>query len=210
MSDNVTEVPALVPRPRPTPHVRTVRKEPAPSTGCQSLTRGFNFLDKIAKSLDPAHQAQRDTEQTSTLFQSQQLILLQAQIRDLNQLNQTLCTQLDNSERRRVDADRCADQFENQLYISSVVNQAQVQWPITCPPYREQPTTIVLLDSHPGTPDSDQSHRWEATFHDGVRCSWNGNGSHLDSDGSVIEVNHIPWSPTARSPVQSPPPSDPE
>ena len=144
------------------------------------------------------------------LLQSQQLLILQTQIRDLNQLNQTLRTQLDNSERRRVDADRRADRFENQLYISSVINQAQVQQPITRPLYREQPATIVLSDSHPGTPNSDQGRRWEATFRDGGRCSWNGSGNRLNSDDSVVEINCIPWSPTPRSPVQSPPPSNPE
>lgn len=71
----------------------------------QSSTRGSDLLDKIAQSLNPEHQAQRDADRTSALFQSQQLILLQAQIRDLNQLVQSLRTQLDESERRRVDAD---------------------------------------------------------------------------------------------------------
>ena len=194
------------PRPKPTPRVRTTRKEPTPTATRQSSTRGIGFLDRIAQSLDPAHQAQRDAERTSTLFQSQQLIMLQAQIRDLNQLNQSLRTQLDDSERRRVDADRRADRLENQLYMTSVVNQ--VQQPALRPPYRGQPAAIVLSDSQPGSPNSEQGHRWEATFRDGGRCSWNGSGNRLDSDDSVVEVNRIAWSPTPHSRIQSPPPSD--
>ena len=212
MSDSGNEeAPALpVRHPQPTPRVRTAHKESTLATARQSSTKGLNFLDKIAQSLDPEHQAQRDAERTSTLFQSQQLILLQGQIRDLNQLVQSLQAQLGDSERRRVDADRRADRLENQIYISSVVNQVQVQRPTTHPQHREQPATIVIPDSQPSTPNSDEDRRWEATFRDGGRCSWNGNAGCFNSNSSVVEVNRIPWSPTQRSPVQSPPPSDPE
>ena len=205
MSDDADdETPAPVRRPKPTRRVRTVRTESTPAAPRQSSSKGLNFLDKIAQSLDPDHQAQRDAQRTSALFQSQQLILLQGQIRDLNQLVQNLQTQLGDSERRRVDADRRADRLENQIYVSSVVNQAQAQRSTANPQYRDQPTTIVLSDSNPGTPNSDEDHRWEATFRDGGRCSWNGNVGRLNSDPSVVEVNPIPWSPSQRSPPQSP------
>ena len=212
MSDNADNemMPTPVPRPKPTPCVRTTWKESAPVPACQSSTRGFNFLDKIVQSLDPGHQAQRETERTSALFQLQQLILLQTQIRDLNQLTQTLRNQLDNSERRRVDADRHVDQLRNQLYITSVVNQAQVQPPVTRPLYREPPVARALSESHPNSPNSDQDRRWEASYRDGGHSSWSGNGHRLNSDDDVVEVNPIPWSPSPRSPVQSPPPSDSE
>ena len=203
MSDNAGN---KTPHPKPAPHVRTTCKEPTPTATCQLSTRGIGFLDRIAQSLDPTHQAQRDTERTSTLFQSHQLIMLQAQIRDLNQLNQSLCTQLDDSQWRHADADRRADRLKNQLYISSVVNQ--VQQPAIRPPYCEQPTTIVLSDSQPGTPNLEQGHHWEATFHDGGCCSWNGSRNCLDSDDSVVKVNCITWSPTPHLRIQSPPPSD--
>lgn len=204
-ADNETP-PAPIRRPKITPCVRTTRKESAPAPTRQSSTRGFDFLDKIAQSLNPEHQAQRDAKRTSALFQSQQLILLQAQIRDLNQLVQTLRTQLDESERRRVDADRRADRLENQIYITSVVNQAQIQQPVAHPSYREPPVTATLSESCPSTPDQDR--RWEATYRDGGHSSWFGNGHQLNSDDDAVEVNPIPWSPSPRSPVQSPPLSD--
>ena len=109
-----------------------------------------------------------------------------------------------------MDADQRADRLKNQIYVSSVMNQAQVQRPITHSQHHEQPATIIVSDSNPGTPDSEEDHRWEATFRDGGRCSWNGNGSHLNSNPSVVEVNPIPWSPSPRSPVQSPPSTESE
>ena len=209
-ADDEVTPPAPVRRPRPTPRVRTTRKEPAPAPACQGSTRGVEFLGKIAQSLDPEHQAQRDTERTSTLFQSQQLIFLQAQIRDLNQLVQTLRNQLGDSERRRMDADRRADQLQNQIYITSAISQANARQPTTCPPYREPPVTTPSPEPCPSTPNSDQDRRWEATFREGGHCSWFGNGQRLDSDSDVVEVNPIPWSPSLRQPAQSPPPSDSE
>ena len=63
MSDADDETPpAPIRRPRPTPRVRTIRKESTSAPARQPSTRGFDFLDKIAQSLDPEHQAQRDTE----------------------------------------------------------------------------------------------------------------------------------------------------
>ena len=209
MSDDADdEAPASVHRPQPTPRVRTTRGKSTSATTRQSSMKGLNFLDKIAQSLDPNHQAQRDAQRSSALFQSQQLILLQGQVRDLNQLVQTLQTQLADSERRRMDTDRRADRLENQVYISSVMSQAQGQRPVT---HLEQPTTIVPAGSSPSTSGSGQHRRWEATFRDGGRCSWNGNGSRLNSDPSVIEVNPIAWSPGGPcSPVQSPPSTESE
>lgn len=128
MSDDANnKTPAPVRCPKPTHCVQTVCMELTPAATHQSPSKGLNFLDKIMQSLDPDHQAQCDTQQTLVLFQSQQLILLQAQIRDLNQLIQNLQMQLGDSKRHWVDADQCTDCLENQIYISSIVNQAQAQ-----------------------------------------------------------------------------------
>jgi hypothetical protein len=144
-------LPPPVHHPKPTPCVQTTQKDSAVALARQSSSKGFDFLDRIAQLLNPKHQAQCDTEQMSALFQSQQLILLQGQIRDLNQTVQTLCSQLDDSELCRVDSDRCADQHQNQIYVASVVNQAQLHRPATRPSYREpavrttQRTQVVLV-----------------------------------------------------------------
>lgn len=194
MSDGADDEapPAPIRRPRPTPRIRTTRKESAQAPSRQPSTRGFDFLDKIAQSLNPEHQAQRDTERTSALFQSQQLIFLQAQIRDLNQLVQALRTQLDDSERRRVDADRRADRFQNQVYVTSMINWVNTQHPITHPPYCEPPVA-ASPESCLHNPNLDQDRHREVTYH----------GHQFSSDDDVIEVNPVPWSPSLRSPVQS-------
>ena len=194
MSDGADDEapPAPIRRPRPTPRVRTARKESAQAPSRQPSTRGFDFLDKIAQSLNPEHQAQRDTERTSALFQSQQLIFLQAQIRDLNQLVQALRTQLDDSERRRVDADRRADRFQNQVYVTSMINRVNTQHPIAHPPCCEPPVA-ASPESCLHNPNLDQDRRQEVTYH----------GHQFSSDDDVIEVNPVPWSPSLRSPVQS-------
>lgn len=192
------------------PRVRTTRKPTTATTARQPPARGSNLLDRIADSLDPRHQTQRETERTSTLFQSQQLILFQSQIQDLNQTVQTLRTQLDNSERRRIRAGHHVDRLRNQMYITSVFHQAQVPQPTPHPPYREPPTVLSLTESSPISQNSDQNRRWEATYRDGGRSSWFGNGGRLNSDDDVVEVRRIPWSPSPRSPAQSPPTSNPE
>ena len=198
------QTPASTHQLKPTPRVRTARKGPAAVR--QSSTRGFDFLDKITQSLDPEHQLQRETERASVFFQSQQLILFHSQIRDLNQLVQTLRSQLDDAERRRVDADRRADRLQNQIDIAAAVNRAQVQQSS----HREPAVTVISSDSDTGSPSPDHDHRWEAIYRDGGRTSWFGNGNRLDSDVDVLKVNRIPWSPTPPSPTQSPPLSDTE
>lgn len=203
--DDETSVPAH--RPKPTLRVRTTRKETAPAPSRQPPTKGLDFLDRVAQSLNPEHQAQREIERTSSLFQSQQLILLHSQIRDLNQLVQTLRTQLDEAERRWVNADRRADRLQNQIDITSAVNRAQAQQPAVA--FREPPIT-VSSDSNPGTPNSNHEPRWEAIYRDGGRTSWFGDENpRLDAD-DIVEVNRIPWSPSPRSPIQAPPSSDSE
>lgn len=175
----------------------------------QPSTRGSDVLDRIAHSLDPQRQAQRDVEQSSTLFQSQQLILLQSRIRNLNQTIQTLQDQVTDSERRRVDADRRADQLQNLMYITSALRQAQQPPAVTNPPYRESATRAAPTESPPNTPGAPRNQRWEAVYRDGGRCSWFGvgDGAQPDSDDSdVVGVNRIPWSPSPRSPAQFPPP----
>lgn len=193
---------------QPAPRVRTTRKSTAGPVR-QPSARGHDLLGRIADSLDPQQQASRENERASALFQSQQLILLQGQIRDLNQTNQFLRNQLDDSERRRANADRRVDQLQNQIYISSLVRQVQPRQPSTRP-YREPITPAGLTDSSPSTQTTDRNRRWEATYRDGGRCSWFGNGSRLNSDDDVVQVNRIPWSPSPRSPAQAPPPSDSE
>ena len=136
---------------QPAPRVRTARKTSTMVSARQPSTRGSDVIDRIAHSLDPQRQAQRNAEQSSTLFQSQQLILLQSQIRDLNQTIQTLRDQVTDSERRRVDADRRADQLQNQMYITYALRQAQQPPAVTNPPYRESATRAVPTESpqHP-------------------------------------------------------------
>ena len=212
MSDGADDETPTVPVHRttqPTPHVRTTRKTSTAIPTRQPSARGSDLLDRIAHSLDPQHQAQCDTERTSALFQSQQLILLQGQIRDLNQSVQTLRNQLDDSERRRASADRRVDRLRNQIYISSLVHQVQPHQP-TARQYREPAVVAALAESSPSTQNSDQNRRWEGTYRDGGRCSWFGNGHRFNSDDDVVEVNQIPWSPSPQSPAQSPPSSDSE
>ena len=120
---------------QPAPCVRTTRKSAAGPVP-QPSARGHDLLGRIADSLDPQQQASRENERASALFQSQQLILLQGQIWDLNQTNQFLRNQLDDSERRRANADRRVDQLQNQIYISSLVRQVQ-PWQPSTRPYRE-------------------------------------------------------------------------
>ena len=197
------------PLPARTQHrrVRTVRMEaPLPSRNVahQSSSRGLDFLDRITKSIDSEQQALRDSNRTSTIFQAQQTLLLQSQIRDLNQMVLSLCTQLDDSECRRVGADRRADRLKNQIDIATAITCARLFWSTKVPTpstSRQNPISISLSDS-PSTPDHDR--RWEATFHDGGRCSWFGGVDRFPSDEDVVEVTQIPWSPTPRSPPQSP------
>ena len=189
------------------PRVRTTRKTSAAAPARQQSVKGSDLLDRIADSLNPQHQAQRDAERTSALFQSQQLILLQSQVRDLNQTVQTLRNQLDDSERRRVSAERRVDRLQNQIYITSLIRQTQP--PQTAHPlYREPPVAAALAESSPSSQSLDQDRHFEATYRDGGRCSWFGNEHRLDSDDDIVEVSRIPWSPSPRSPAQNPPLSD--
>lgn len=133
------------------------------------------------------------------MFQSHQLILLQSQIRDLNATILSLRSQLDDSERRRVDADRHADRLQNQLDINSAVTRARLFRSTTHAPRHTSPITVS------SSPESTPEHnrRYEATFRDGGRCSWFGNADQFDHDSNndVVEVNRVPWSPDAHSPA---------
>ena len=67
--------------------VRTTRIEaplPSQESACQSSSKGTNLLEKISKTFDPEVQSHREADRASSMFQTQQLILLQSQIRDLN------------------------------------------------------------------------------------------------------------------------------
>ena len=140
------------------------------------------------------------------MFQSQQLILLQSQIRDLNGTILSLCSQLDDSERHCTDADHRADRLQNQIDINSAVTHAHLYRPAAHVPRNVSP--ILISSSPESTPD--HNCRFEATFCDGGHCSWFGNVNRFDHDGDVAEVTRVPWSPPLGSPAQSPPPSDSE
>ena len=196
-----------VPRPRPTPRVRAARIEaPLPSQDStrQSSSRGADILDKISRTFDPDVQSRREADRASSMFQTQQLILLQSQIRDLNNTILSLCNQLDDSERRRNDADRRADCLQNQIDITSAVTQVCLYRSASRVPRNATPISVPSTSE--STPIRDR--RWEATFRDGGRRTWFGNPDQL-SDDDVVEVVRVPWSPPPQySPAQSPPPSD--
>ena len=197
-----------VPHRKPVPRVRTKRIEALLSQEStrQPSSKGADILDKISKTFDPEIQARREADRASSMFQSHQLIVLQSQIRDLNSTVLSLRSQLDNAERRRVNADRRADRLQNQIDINSAVARARLYRSATNVPRH---TTPISISSSPeSTPDHNQ--RWEATFRDGGHCSWFGNVDQLDHEDDVVEVTRIPWSPSPRSPAQSPPPSDSE
>lgn len=134
------------------------------------------------------------------MFQSHQLILLQSQIRDLNNTILSLRNQLDDTERRRIDADRRADRLQNQIDITSAVTRARLHRPSSRVPRYTSPAPITVSSSE-STPD--HHRRYEATFRNGGHGSWFGNANRFDQDGDVVEVNRVPWSP----PSGSPPPS---
>ena len=197
------------PRHKPAPRVRTTRVEaPLPSQGSmrQASFKGTDILEKISKTLDPEIQSRREADRASSMFQSQQLILLQSQIRDLNGTVLSLRSQLDDSERRRTDADRRADRLQNQIDINSAVTRARLYRSAAHVPRNVSP--ILISSSPESTPD--HNRRFEATFRDGGHCSWFGNIDRFDQDGDVAEVTRIPWSPPLGSPAQSPPLSDSE
>lgn len=189
----------LIPRGR---RVRTARVEaplPSQEPARQSSSKGTEILEKISKTLDPEAQSRREADRASSMFQTQQLILLQSQIRDLNSTILSLRNQLDDSERRRIDADRRADRLQNQIDITSAVTRARLYRSTARTPRHATPISIS------STPEStpDRNRRWEATFRDGGHCSWSGNGDRFDHD-DVVEVARVPWSPPPRSPTQSP------
>ena len=205
MSDSYPEVDnktSPAPCSRPTPRVRTIRvKSPLLSQepGRQPSTKGTNILEKISQTFDPEIQSRREADRASSMFQSHQLILLQSQIRDLNNVILSLRSQLDDAERRRVDADRRADRLQNQLDINTAVTRARLFRSTTRVPRHASP--ISISSSPESTPD--YNCRYEATFRDGGHCSWFGNADRLDQDDDVVEVTRVQWSPPAHSPATS-------
>ena len=184
----------------PTPHVRTTRVEaplPSQEPARQSSSKGANILEKISKTLDPEVQFCRDADRASSMFQTQQLILLQSQIRDLNSTILALRNQLDDSEHRHIDSTRRADRLQNQIAINSAVTRARLYRSTTRVP---RYTTPISVSS---TPDRDR--RFEASFRDGSNCSWFGNADRFNHDDEVIKVTRVPWSPPPSTPAQSPP-----
>lgn len=204
MSDAGEESDAPPARVQSKRRARTVRVDtPLPSRNVtrQSSSRGLAFLDKITKSIDPEQQAQRDSERASTIFQAQQSLLLQSQIRDLNQMILSLRTQLDDSERRRADADRRADRLQNQIDITTAVTRARLYRSTEVPSSRQNPISVSSSSSPASTPAFNR--RWEATFRDGGRYSWFGNVDRLPFGEDVAEVTRVPWSPPPQSPPRS-------
>ncbi|KAF9782300.1 hypothetical protein BJ322DRAFT_1111171 [Thelephora terrestris] len=194
------------PNSNPAPRVRTTRvKSPLLSQEStrQSSSKGTNVLEKISQSFDPEVQSRREADRASSMFQSHQLILLQSQIRDLNSTVLSLRGQLDDAERRCVNADRRADRLQNQIDITSAVTRARLHRSTARVPRLASPITIS--SSPESTPE--YNRRYEATFRDGSRCSWFGNINRLDPDDNVVEVTRVPWSPPPHSPAQSPPQS---
>ena len=194
---------------KPTPRVRTTRVEallPSQESTRQSSSKGTDILEKISKTFDPETQSRREADRASSMFQSHQLILLQSQIRDLNTTVLSLRSQLDDVERRRVDADRRADRLQNQIDINSAVTRARLYRSAADVPRHISPISIS------STPDStpDSNRRWEASFRDGGRSSWFGNVGRFSHDDDVVKVTRLPWSPPPQSPAQSPSPSGSE
>ena len=163
----------------------------------QSSSKGTDILEKISKMFDPEVQSRRDADRAASMFQTQQLILFQTQIRDLNSTMLSLRNQLDNSERRRVDADRRADRLQNQIDITLAVTQACLRRPTTRA--LRHPAPISVSSTPESTPDRDR--RYEATFRDGGHCTWFGNADRLDQDSDVVEVTRVPWSPPPPTPT---------
>jgi len=107
---------------------------------------------------------------------------------------------------KRADTDRRSDRLQNQIDINTAVTRARLYRSAAHVPGRASP--ILISSSPESTPD--HNRRFEATFHDGGRCSWFGSTDRLNHDGDVVEVTRVPWSPPPGSPAQSPPPSDSE
>ena len=197
-----------LPRHKPAPRVRTKRVETpllSQESTRQASSKGTDILDKISKTFDPEIQARREADRASSMFQSHQLIVLQSQIRDLNSTVLSLRSQLDDAERRCVNADRRADRLQNQIDINSAVTRARLYRSAAHVPRHASPISISSSESTP-----DRNRRWEATFRDGGSCSWFGNVDQFNHDDDIVEVTRVPWSSPPRSPAQSPPPSDSE
>ena len=198
--DHIKASPA--PHSKPAPRVRTTRaKSPLLSQESirQPSTKGTDILERISQTFDPETQSHREADRASSMFQSHQLILLQSQIRDLNNTTLSLRSQADDAERRCVNADRRADRLQNQLDINSAVTRARLFRSTTRAPRHTSP--ILISSSPESTPDNDR--QYEATFRDGGRCSWFGNVNRFSDDEDVVEVTRVPWSPPAHSPAPS-------
>ena len=196
-----------VPHLGPTPRVRAAHIE-APllsqDSAHQSSSRGTDILGKILRTFDPDIQSCREADCASSMFQTQQLILLQSQICDLNNTIPSLHNQLDDSECCRNNSDHHANHLQNQIDITSTVTQAHLYRPASCVPRHATPISVPSTSK--STPVCD--HQWEATFRDGGHHTWFGNPNQL-SDDDVIEVVCVPWSPPPQySQAQSPPCSD--
>ena len=105
------------PRHHPVPQVHTacIKTPLLSQESTHQPSKGADVLEKISRTFDPELQSQCEAEQASSMFQSQQLLLLQSQVRDLNTTMLSLQTQLDDAECRR------ADQLQNQIDINTAI-----------------------------------------------------------------------------------------
>ena len=151
--DNKRASPA--PNSKPPPQVCTMCvKTPLPSQGSthQSSSKGTNILEKISKTFNLEIQSHREADRASSMFQSHQLILLQSQIRDLNNTILSLHSQLDDMECRSVDADCRANRLQNQIDITTTVTRACLYQSATNVPRHISPISIS------STPESTPNH----------------------------------------------------
>ncbi|KAF9782440.1 hypothetical protein BJ322DRAFT_1111303 [Thelephora terrestris] len=144
--DNIEATPA--PHSKPTPRVRTRRLKSSllsQESIYQPSTKGTDILERISQIFNPETQSRCEADHASSMFQSHQLILLQFQIRDLNNTILSLCSQADDAERHRVNADCRADRLQNQLDINFAVTHARLFRSTTQVPRHTSPISISSL-----------------------------------------------------------------
>lgn len=119
------------PKPLPSAPKKT-KKEPVDNTGPiarraasdrisqprQPRNMGANLLSTLSGALDPAAQAARQEERAARTFQTSQLFALTAQLRESQNLVESLRTRLAESDRDRNAAERRADKAEMMAMFS--------------------------------------------------------------------------------------------
>lgn len=103
----------------------------------QSRNAGANLLATLSGALDPATQAARQEERAAHTFQTSQLFSVSAQLREAQNLVESLRTRLSESERERNAAERRADKVEMLAMLSG--RQAE-QTPLYPPRWANLPS----------------------------------------------------------------------